>query len=260
MTVKKNVEKKGIELYFNGKPSQEIRDILKNAGFRWHSQKKCWYAKESEKTLDATNKVNQLTGTDSETIVPPQNKEPVKDTKALYENELKNRYENRPDIVKEALKNIASVVEIEDGSLIPLEKPRIKKDFCFGYSLNKSDSEDYDNANNMVNVAKSNQEYFISENLEDLNKKIDKLENNNDNIIFDYYLKVDDEKIKELYELSWSQAEQSQSKYIKVSDADKKKLAEGYKEVREDFIKRLNTYLKKYGLKNVHSWSYWQDA
>ena len=46
-----NQELNGIELYFDKKPLQNIIDSLKNAGFRWHKFKKCWYAKQSEKTL-----------------------------------------------------------------------------------------------------------------------------------------------------------------------------------------------------------------
>ena len=46
-----NNELNGIELYFDKKPLQNIIDSLKNAGFRWHKLKKCWYAKQSEKAL-----------------------------------------------------------------------------------------------------------------------------------------------------------------------------------------------------------------
>lgn len=46
-----NEELKGIELYFDGKPEQEIRNEMKINGFRWNSKKSCWYAKQSEKTL-----------------------------------------------------------------------------------------------------------------------------------------------------------------------------------------------------------------
>jgi hypothetical protein len=51
MTIIKNQELNGIELYFESKPNQNIIDELKNNGFRWHNVKKCWYAKQTEKTL-----------------------------------------------------------------------------------------------------------------------------------------------------------------------------------------------------------------
>ena len=35
----------GIELTFESKPTNEIREALKNLGFRWHGVRKIWYAK-----------------------------------------------------------------------------------------------------------------------------------------------------------------------------------------------------------------------
>lgn len=56
--VLKNEEKQGIEIYFDTKPIQEIINTLKEAKFRWHNVKKCWYAKENENTLEIANKIN----------------------------------------------------------------------------------------------------------------------------------------------------------------------------------------------------------
>ena len=50
-TYKLNNEKNGVEIYFDGKPSEEIRNVLKSNGFRWANINKCWYAKQSETTL-----------------------------------------------------------------------------------------------------------------------------------------------------------------------------------------------------------------
>ena len=49
---------KGIELYFDGKPSAAIIERLKAAFFRWHSVKKCWYAKSSDKTEAIAQELN----------------------------------------------------------------------------------------------------------------------------------------------------------------------------------------------------------
>jgi len=51
-----NDQLKGVELYFDGKPSQTIIDSLKNNGFRYHGGKVCWYAKQSEKTMAEAQK------------------------------------------------------------------------------------------------------------------------------------------------------------------------------------------------------------
>lgn len=57
LRVEFNAEFDGIEVYFTSKPSQETRDALKAAGYRWHSVKKCWYAKRSEERLQALKKI-----------------------------------------------------------------------------------------------------------------------------------------------------------------------------------------------------------
>lgn len=59
LRVEFNTECDGIEVYFSSKPSQETRDALKAAGYRWHSIKKCWYAKRTEKHLQALRKIEE---------------------------------------------------------------------------------------------------------------------------------------------------------------------------------------------------------
>ncbi len=42
-----NPDRQGIELAFHGKPAVEIREAMKDAGFRWHGKTKVWYAKDT---------------------------------------------------------------------------------------------------------------------------------------------------------------------------------------------------------------------
>lgn len=48
-----NPDFNGVEVYFPSKPSDSTRASLKAAGYRWHGQKKCWYAKNTEQNLQA---------------------------------------------------------------------------------------------------------------------------------------------------------------------------------------------------------------
>lgn len=43
----------GVEVYFPGKPAEATRTALKAAGYRWHSKKQCWYARNTEQHLQA---------------------------------------------------------------------------------------------------------------------------------------------------------------------------------------------------------------
>lgn len=56
-TVSLNQELNGVELYFDGKPEQNIIDMLKGAKYRWHRAKKCWYAKKNENTMEVANSI-----------------------------------------------------------------------------------------------------------------------------------------------------------------------------------------------------------
>lgn len=50
-TMSINHELNGIELLFGEKPAEEIREKMKAAGFRWHRQKKLWYAKNTAERM-----------------------------------------------------------------------------------------------------------------------------------------------------------------------------------------------------------------
>lgn len=52
-----NEEKNGIEISFNDKPSEEVREQLKSNGFRWSKYQKIWYAKQNESRLQFVKKL-----------------------------------------------------------------------------------------------------------------------------------------------------------------------------------------------------------
>lgn len=57
MEIVKNIEHNGIELYFENKPEKVIIEALKEAKFRWHNFKKCWFARENQERLELANKI-----------------------------------------------------------------------------------------------------------------------------------------------------------------------------------------------------------
>lgn len=52
-----NEDKNGIEVKFSDKPSEEVRQELKENGFRWSKYQKIWYAKQSPERIDFVNKL-----------------------------------------------------------------------------------------------------------------------------------------------------------------------------------------------------------
>lgn len=67
-TMSINHEKNGIELLFGEKPAAEIREKMKAAGFRWHSQKKLWYARQTD---DRMALATQLAGAQAAPVSAP---------------------------------------------------------------------------------------------------------------------------------------------------------------------------------------------
>lgn len=52
-TIQHNSEFNSLEIFFDEKPSEAIRNALKSLKFRWHKIKKCWYGRKSEEEVKA---------------------------------------------------------------------------------------------------------------------------------------------------------------------------------------------------------------
>lgn len=51
ITIRRNIEKHGIEVMFPSRPSEFERQLLKDSGFRWSNPQKLWWARESSETV-----------------------------------------------------------------------------------------------------------------------------------------------------------------------------------------------------------------
>ena len=188
------------------------------------------------------------------------------------QKELKQRYaeilatdvwHNDQKMVDYCVKKAAYIVELENGDIVALEKPSIQKDFCFGYSDSRYDTEDYDRAEKMASHARKNVDYFMEQNLKGINSTIANLESDawdswQYHIRIPYSGQPENSKLKDIEAFRWH--DERAQKFPKLEGENLQRVIEGYKVVKADFEKRLNTYLKRYGLSKVHSWSYWQDA
>ena len=173
------------------------------------------------------------------------------------------------DMRKWCIKNASVIVELENGDITDIDKPSIQKDFCFGYGFcGVSTQEDMDRAHDMVKVAENSVNYFMERNLEGLNSMIEALEDEH-NVVYKflhYCGQSEDSHLMGISVARWSQNLENEPwrysnlRQLKELTANERKaLIDGYKTARELFIKRLNTYLKKYGLTKVNSWTYLCD-
>ena len=180
-----------------------------------------------------------------------------KELKTKFENEYKNVWGKSQSMQNYCIKKLSNGVQLENGILIEFEKPSIKKDFCFGAGQNGvTTTEEWNNANEMVSYARNSEEYFINENM----AKYEELENilNAETVYLNRYNKhnyIDCDAISdELPYQDWLRVN-----FIELTQKDVENLKNVIEEEKTKFMKRLNTYLKKYGLSKVNSWSYISD-
>ena len=152
------------------------------------------------------------------------------------------------------------VVELNNGELFGIDKPDIKKDFCFSYGFcGVSTGDDYEQAQRAADNAKTNEKYFIEKNLEDLNRRMDAILSDRYKICKrpSYYRQGEDNKLRSLdFVELYNDLQEGQ---VELTADEKKSILQGYNEVKQAFIKRLQTYLKRYGMKHVNTWSYLSD-
>ena len=157
------------------------------------------------------------------------------------------------------------VFKTERGFFCEVEKTDIKKNFCFGYSLSRYDTEDYDNANSMAAHARKSVDYFREENLKKLNDCISFYSDTRNELYFqNHYISQKNNVLKNVVSFQyWNMPKDIFNKeykeYSPVSEKDRKLIVEAYQKEKELFSKRLETYIKRYGLSKVNSWSYWRD-
>lgn len=197
--------------------------------------------------------------------------------KKNYQNELKVRYEEGlHDVWKKdskmiawEMKQIAYLIPICGGKfIIELSKPKIENEFWFGESDMGQGLSHEENAKRMTRVNSNIIDYFIEKNLEDIEDTITKLHNIIDGKSLNlkpkhyiyYYSCPKDSPIHgftiENTNYAWSGVN---GETWDVEKKDLKNILDAYILLKQDFEKRLETYIKKYGTSKMHVRSYWID-
>lgn len=121
-TQKENTEKNGLEIYFSSIPPKDEREKLKENGFKWNNQKKCWYIKK-----DHDGKTQKTQKTKSQKIViDPQLLE-------RFKNDLQVIWNNNERMIDYCLKKVNYIVKLDGLDYLVIDRPTIETRFCFGY-------------------------------------------------------------------------------------------------------------------------------
>lgn len=185
------------------------------------------------------------------------NKKPLQSFPSLAEDINKYHQLAHSDAYDKKL--YCAAIEFQPCRFIRFEKPEIEKEFCWGYGMQGMTEEEAEECRNSFD-----NEAFICENLERfdselLNKDSEVL--NSPNIRLGLCAKRNEAEV--YYIKSPRQWDYNREDDIVLNSKESALLRNKYlttvSEIRTDFEKRIKTYLKRYGLSKVRTWTYWAD-
>lgn len=149
----------------------------------------------------------------------------------------------------------AAAVELSCGYVI-IQKPSINTRFCIGYGYGFT----YEEASKIADAQRTNENMFIQKNLKSLKGEIERLEDvdNQIGVYPNYYGKewrLDYYNHTDFIIRGW----RLPTGATILNKEDRSLLIEAYKKVYAKFEKRLQTYLKRYGLSKLTVWTYDQN-
>jgi hypothetical protein len=179
------------------------------------------------------------------------------------------------------VKKAASVAALPTGEMVIVEKQPIEKSFCFGES-----GYDYDEAQDMAAHARKSEGYFKTENMKhfrewikDLSEVLNGLSNYRLTISDTAYYSQDaDCKLAgirfdrlsdildacggsaDLYELPGKELTVRGRECRIATPKEIEIILGAYTAAAEAHEKKVDSYLKRYGMRNVRTWTYWRDA
>ena len=144
-----------------------------------------------------------------------------------------------------------AALKVPEGYIL-FRKPKIETRFCF-----RDEGPEHDFYKELKAEDDSMKNYFIGENLDQI-----RLPEEYDRLFLrpTGYLRHVEAVTTERGEDSWYFPFRKEDGYREATPEEMKAYAEILKEQRELFGKRLDTYLKRYGTRKLHTWSYWADA
>ena len=170
-------------------------------------------------------------------------------------------WKNDPKMLDYHRKTIARIIELENGDLVEIEKPRIETRFHFGYGYGAG--RDYDDAARLADAAGASADYFKERNLNGFNPWAKWLQRGDVYTRARYYGTDKESRIRALEAISdWDfdgMSAEKKAEYKKVGAEDAARINAAYEAERKAFEKRLDAYLKRYGTSKIETGVYWAD-
>lgn len=189
-----------------------------------------------------------------------------KSIKEIISTEYAKVYVAGSDMHKYCLNYASDAVVLDSGMIFIFKKPSIETSFCFGYRLSSVDTQEHDEANEMVSSVKNDGgSYFKAYNLRSFERFEAEL-NEAAECPEDYFVQPCYSGTVNIcshfqdacrYRYDFGKLPENAAL---LTAADIEKLKKVNASEKAKFEKRLNTYLKKYGTSKLRSWSFWSEA
>ena len=155
-----------------------------------------------------------------------------------------------PDYIMKAYE---SAVKLADGVVL-FNHPKIKTEFCF-----RDEGPDYEFYKELGSDENLLRDYFIRENMDQ--NGIAEPNENTDMYIVKYAGEYRPGRVYVQFCNCPEYLNLRREDTIRIAtDTERSLYMAELARVRKAFRKRLDTYLKRYGTKKLHTWSYWADA
>lgn len=160
------------------------------------------------------------------------------------------------DGVETERKDYVGAVKLHDHYFL-LSKPGMETRFCF-----HDEGPDYEHYKELTSADDKMARYFKAKNLQKFDGKIKHIEKgeewSEDKRVW-WYTSDDNSYCRYKLYLRFYDAGRDEEGTL-CTDEEKKLILKGLKFARECFEKRLDAYLKRYGVSKLHTWTYWADA
>lgn len=235
--------------------TKAVKEQLKQMGGRFNGKLSCgagWIF--SNKSRNAVEKF--INSGEVSNLVSQERKNNVSKDGAQFVEWLNEFLSSSDKFNKDYYKKYAvGAIKMQGGYYI-IEKPSINNRFCF-----HDEGEDYEYYKHLMSDKETRlAAYFKSENLAHFDNKIKRIqkgeEYNNDKRVW-WNSCYNDGRIELCFHCSWGSPD---GEWKECTDDEKKLILKGLKFGRELFEKRLDAYLKRYGVSKIHTWTYWADA
>lgn len=164
------------------------------------------------------------------------------------------------------VKKTDTAVILSSGAIFTIDKEDINTRFCFGYSTCGQGAE-YDESIKAERHAAASLDYFRRKNTTDSAEAVERAKNAP--YIYTYTRYLDDNVGAVVSVLMLDESAEYCREYHRhrlpnselhpVSDSDRAAIIAAYEEHHRKHCKKVETYLKRYGLSKVKTWTYWVD-